>query len=321
MVEPAATNVHVTSNDLSSAAWTKRGITTATKNQTGPDGIANSACRIANLGSVAGVNDMYEAAYSGVRFTASQAITESFYLRKVTASGVLRVTNASTGVLYYSIDFSILGDDWERITPTHPAVTTGTMTATAGGIFGPFFLAQSGTLDFDIYCPQLETGTVATSPIPTYAGAVLRVADAPTALLNLFPAIGTAYTIYAKYKPQSASVATTSIRLDDTTANELVSLGNNASAAGLATVTDGGAAQAAITAGTITSTAYHRVAASVEANNVRLVVNGGTEVQDASVTLPTLTRLLLTAGGGMDLVQLAILPGARTEAQLQAIGA
>jgi len=210
-------------------------------------------------------------------------------------------------------------------TPVGPVLLEVTLSvaATAGAAELRFGVGCSASVsaDIDLYQAQFETGTVATSPIITYGSTVLRAADTPNALLSLFPSIGTAYTIYAKYKPQSASVSTEAIRLDDTTTNELVSLGNNASGQGLATVTDGGAAQAAITSGTITASTFHRVAASVEGNNVRFVVNGGAEVQDTSVTLPTLTRLLLTAGGGMELAQLAILPGARTEAQLQALGA
>jgi hypothetical protein len=233
----------------------------------------------------------------------------------------MQVVNASSGILYFSINFALLGSGWERITPTHPAVTTGTLTAHAGGYYGPQFFTSSGTLDFDIYCPQLEAGTVATSPIITYGAAVTRAVDTDTSLLNLFPSLGSAYTMYIRYKPASAAVATTGLRLDDTTANELVSIGNNASGQGLATVTDGGAAQAAITDGTITSSAFHRLAVSVEANNVLFVVNGGTGVQDTSVTLPTLTRMLLGNTSGQLVTQISLFPGARTEAQLQAIGA
>lgn len=296
--EPAATNLALQSNDFTNASWTKSNMTTALT-ATGPDGVANSASTLTATAANA-------TALQAITSASSSRLT-SVYIKRRTGSGNIDLTQ-DNGTTWTT---QTVTSSWTRValsavTSTNP--TVGIRIVTSGDAV-------------DVWCFQHETGTVATSPIITYGAAVARAADSPLALLNLFPSIGTAYTVYAKYKPQSASVATTAIRLDDTTTNELVSLGNNASGAGLATVTDGGVSQASITSGTITASAFHRVAASVEANNVLFVVNGGAGVQDTSVTLPTLTRLLLTAGGGQELQQIAILPGARTEAQLQALGA
>lgn len=294
----AATNLALRSNDFTNASWAKSNMTTALT-ATGPDGVANGASTLTATAANA-------TALQAITSASSSRLT-SVYIKRRTGSGNIDLTQ-DNGTTWTA---QTVTSSWTRValwavTSTNP--TVGIRIVTSGDAV-------------DVWCFQHETGTVATSPIVTYGAAVTRVADSPLALLNLFPSIGTAYTIYAKYKPRSASVATTAIRLDDTTTNELVSLGNNSSGAGLATVTDGGVSQVSATSGTITSSAFHRVAASVEANNVLLVVNGGAAVQDTSVTLPTLTRLLLGGAGGMELAQLAILPGARTEAQLQALGA
>jgi hypothetical protein len=209
-------------------------------------------------------------------------------------------------------------------------IATCTATGSGGLAAGPCFISSATSARTETWTPngtdglyfhhyQMETGTVASTPIITYGSAVNRAVDTDTSLLNLFPSLGSAYTMYIRYKPASAAVATTGLRLDDTTADELVSIGNNASGQGIVTVTDGGVPDST-TSGTVTSSAFHRIAVSVEANNVLLVVNGGAAAQDTGVTLPTLTRMLLGNTSGQLITQIALFPGARTEAQLQAIG-
>lgn len=314
LLEPASTNRNVFASTFGS--WTlTAGVTRTPDTTVAPDGTTTADTLAFTSSAYLYTNN------STVSSTGTFPMTGSIWLKGTPGEKIgLRIANATAAV--GSSVLITLTANWVRYT------ITADLSFTAGNSVAMGLETRSGVVPgtgsavtVQAWGAQVEDGAAATSLIPTYGSAVLRAADTPNALLNLFPSIGTAYTIYAKYKPQSASVATTAIRLDDTTTNELVSLGNNASGQGLATVTDGGASQAAITSGTITESTFHRVAASVEANNVRLVVNGGAEVQDTSVTLPTLTRLLLTAGGGMELVQLAILPGTRTEAQLQALGA
>jgi len=297
MVEPAATNLCLRSNDFTNASWTKSNMTTALT-ATGPDNVANSA---STLTATAGNATALQAITSG-----SSSRVTSTYIKRRTGSGNIDLTqdNGSTWTT------QTVTSSWTRVslaavTSTNP--TVGIRIVTSGD-------------EVDVYCFDHETGTVVTSGIITYGAAVTRAVDTDTSLLNLFPSLGSAYTAYIRYKPASASVATTALRLDDTTANELVSIGNNASGQGIVTVTDGGVPDAT-TSGTITSSAFHRIAVSAEANNVLLVVNGGAAAQDTGVTLPTLTRMLLGNTSGQLVTQIALFPGARTEAQLQAIGA
>lgn len=313
MVEPAATNRNA--HAFAVASWTgKAGVTVTDNTTVAPDGTTTADTLAFTSAGYAYTNN------SSVGSTATLPFTGSIWLKGTPGDKVgLRVNNANTGVGNYIL--ITLTANWVRYSVSASIPFTAGNSVTMGLDTRNAVVPGTGAaVTLQAWGAQVEDGLVATSLIPTYGAAVARVADTVTSLLSLFPSIGTAYTVYAKYKPQSASIATTTIRLDDTTTNELVSLGNDASGAGLVTVTDGGVSQASSTSGTITASAFHRVAASIEANNVLLVVNGGTGIQDTSVTLPTLARLLIGGTGGMELQQLAILPGARTEVQLQALG-
>jgi len=327
MVEPAATNlmfVATPSSGHSNITWS--GNTLETLDPAG----TNTASKMTTT-ATAGTNIVDSATVAATSCTASVYIKATaselnrFVLRNGTTATILldiTISDFSTGAFSYNTgsagaSVEVLNNGWLRVVLSASAgITSGDLIQFYTGALGNSVAA--GQVLY-IWCRQLETGTVATSPIITYGAAVARAADTITSLLNLFPSIGTAYTIYARYRPVSASVATNAFRLDDTTANEMVTIGNNASGAGLLTVVDGGVSQASLTSGTINNTAFHRLAASIEGNNVRLSVNGGAVVQDTSVTLPTLTRLLLGTGAG--LAQIAIFPGARTDGQLQALGA
>lgn len=197
-----------------------------------------------------------------------------------------------------------LTSDWQIVTRTF---TAGTATRPA------VIMATSGDV-VEVDCFQLETGTVATSPIITYGATVTRAADALSELLSTMPSLGSAYTLAIKYRPQSASVETRSLRIDDGTANEITALGNTSGGAGAVWVVDGGANQTApLTDGTISAAASNRVNVSVEANNIRMSVNGSAVVSDTSATLPSPTTLRLVPVAGARIESLLVLPHATSD--------
>lgn len=170
-VEPAGTNRCLESQTLAQAPWTQRGVTITT-GATGPDG--STALARLTLGA-AGVADLYQ-----VNFPIANGRYEpSFYLRRVSTTGVMAVQNGNDGAIggKWLIDLAVAGAGLTRITRSHPAVTISNEFTATGAVSGLQFIANSGTVDVDIGFVSAETGTVSTSYILTTTVAVTRAAD------------------------------------------------------------------------------------------------------------------------------------------------
>lgn len=235
LVEAAATNLHLWSDQIDNAYWKKRGTCAVA-----PDaGIAPSGALtmdlLSGLGS-AGTNDLYSV---GISFgTAGTRFEPSFFVRKVSQAGILAVQNSAnvTGGLW-RVDLSKVGSGAERITREHPAVTVQTefTVATPTADNGLQFYSLADPLSFYFGGVQAEVGVKATSPIPTTSAPAPRTADviAPGAgvVYSNVPIVEPAYNAsatYAKdalvYDPatynvyQSLTAANTGKALTDTTA-------------------------------------------------------------------------------------------------------
>ena len=157
----------------------------------------------------------------------------------------------------------------------------------------------------------------------TFGATVTRAADNITLLTSTFPLSATAGTFYVRYTTANVTAERRAIELNDTTANERFTLGNNSSAAGALWVVDGGANQTApLTTGTVVAGTVERLAASWAANDFALSSDGGAAATDTSGTLPTVTTLRLGAGvGGVNVIngylsQALYLPRAMSDAEL-----
>ena len=249
---------------------------------------------------------------SGMTGSADRAF--SFLARMVSGTGYARclMYNATDGQID-GADVAINATTWTRVSHVFtPTVTSSNFYICNG--------SDAAARVFDVCFPVNSEGSYYTSPIITAGAPVTRAADDISLSLSDMSSLGSAYTIAVKYQPTSAASENRVLRLDDGTANEIVAIGNTSGGAGAVWITDGGAAQTApLTDGTITSSAFHTLAISVEANNVRLVVNGGTQVQDTSVTLPSPTTLRLMPVGSGIIDSVLVIPGASTESVLQGI--
>ena len=166
LLEPQRTNLITYSEDFSQNVWIKRGNPIVSLNNIlSPQGILNaSELKV----SFAAVDDIYTSA-SG--FTPSTKFSASFYFKKVTSSGIIVVTAAvSNGS--WNLDLSLLGNDWEFISESHPAVTvTTTFESASDGSGGLQFYSSNGTdINFYIYGVQLEEGSYPTSYIKSNSG-------------------------------------------------------------------------------------------------------------------------------------------------------
>jgi peptidoglycan/xylan/chitin deacetylase (PgdA/CDA1 family) len=113
LIEPPRTNRLTWTNDLSNAAWVKRGTATTTRDGSfGPDGTTQTTL-LSNVGQ-AGLNDVYQTVNSG--FGASAAIPTTFWIKKVSASGTLWARNPQgIGKGLHKIDLALLPSGWQRI--------------------------------------------------------------------------------------------------------------------------------------------------------------------------------------------------------------
>ena len=143
---------------------------------------------------------------------------------------------------------------------------------------------------------QVEAGAFATSYIPTTSAAVTRAADVAVMTGTNFSDWwnASAGTFVAEFDGP-ASGTRPIVAADDNTANEVIMLYGSGTDP-KAIVTDGGATQADLDAGTLTANTSGKLGLSFAANDFAACFNGGTVAVDTGGTLPTVTQARLGAG-------------------------
>lgn len=295
----ARTNICLRSNDLTNASWTKSNMSTA-QTATGADGISNSATTLTA---------------SAANATALQAITSasaervtSVYIKRRTGTGNIDLTqdNGSTWTT------QAVTSTWARyelsaVTSANP--TVGIRIVTSGDAV-------------DVMYFQHEVGSEPSSPIVTHASPLSRAADSITIASTGYPHSATVNSGLVQYVPINVASAAIALKWSDGTANEVVSLGHDASAVLGLTVTDGGAAQTApLTDGTATKDATETLGFSWKANDFLFSDNGAAAVADTSGTLPTVTTLHMGGSGSVILKKVLVVPVEKTAAEVAAYGA
>ena len=153
LIEESRTNRALWCRDATQASWVKTSITVA-KDQTGIDGVANSASSL-TASSPNGTAIQTITLASGSR-------TASVYLKRITGTGTIQVS--LDGSTWSSVDLS--NGLWNRV------VLSGTVTNPIVGIK----IVTSGdavAMDF----AQIEDGAFVTSPILTTSATVTRAVD------------------------------------------------------------------------------------------------------------------------------------------------
>jgi hypothetical protein len=190
LVEPGATNLALYSQEFDNAYWVKTNTTAAGNATTSPDGTLNADRLTSN--AVTGVITVDS---SGISVTAGTHSLSAY----IKSDGWRWVQLRTSGLLGLGfVNFDIIdgvkgtesaatgtiepyGDGWFRVS------ISATLLTASGGI--AYNLVSSGTSTrgqnatgdgtsgIFIWQAQLETGSVATSPIPTVASTVARTAD------------------------------------------------------------------------------------------------------------------------------------------------
>lgn len=300
LVEKASQNDLIFSDDLTNAAWVKVTMTAA-KNQTGPDGVGNSATAIT---AVAGSDTILQTVTLG-----SQARHTSAYVKRLVGSGTVEMTE--DGATWTAITVTA---GWTRV-----EIATQTL---ANPVIG--FRITTIADSIAVFCVQNEAGNFMTSGIQTGAAAVARSADACTLATTLFNQNALQGSLVARAAPFEVATNMVVAQLDDGTTNELHAISLTSGAVCAYTVTDGGVGQTAplTTGGTVANT-FEGVAAGWVVNDFAISSDGAAVAADASGTLPTVTTLRI--GGGISaatplsgwIKQITHVPRRVSNAQLQ----
>jgi len=333
LVEPAATNLHIQSINIlnSQGAWGDTQATSA-RNATAPDGVANTATTITPTSTVTGggvqtvnapvtaasttyaASCYFKAGVSGFGYISigDRNGTRNRYARVINLSdgslGDSNSVNSPTSPFAYS---ESVGNGWYRLVV---GFTFSSDTTNAGCIF-KVGSSPSATPSWDafnapiptnvnqtviVWGAQLEVGTVATSPIPTFAATVTRAADGINKALSAMPFSATVGTVLADcvFGHATAVTDTNSPRMwviSDGTGSEMFHFVRAATTnAGAFIVTDTNVTQANVALNAMAGTpTVNKMAGAWAVNDFNGAVNGVDGTLDTSGSLPTVTTFYL----------------------------
>ncbi len=274
-------NLLTYSEQFDHANWIKRGTAAATANS-GTDPNGNGYCELmAGIGAI-GVNDFYQF----ITATNTASYSPSFWIKRVTATGTLRIVNP-TGVSFgdYTLDLSLLGAEWNLITASHASVTVVQPFVGSSNQCGMHFACSAGApISFYLFGACLVPGT-------TPATATTYVATAATAqTANVTGMSNTAGTIIAIVRPygwtgdQDGTTGWHAYRDADGTA-DIIMFRSSATAVEHRRG-DGASSNSAVTTHGLTNGASRTFAQVWDATSHRVFINGTISGTSATVVPP-----------------------------------
>jgi len=232
-----------------------------------------------------------EIVFSGANLVINQfpvvtglTISASIYLRG-TAGQTILLSCGGTSTLV------TLSNVWQRFVIQNITYVSGApiQLSTFGG-------ATARTIY--VWGAQLESGSFATSYIPTVASQVTRNADVATITGSNFGSFW--QTVNGGASVQATPSTVLGIRplvqFDDNTANEIIALRGNTTNPELYIV-DGGAPQAQLDAGTIAASTPYSLTGWWATNDCKARKDSGAVVTDTTATIPTVTQMRIGSDG------------------------
>jgi hypothetical protein len=309
LLEPAATNLLTNSEAIGS--WIGSGYSVTSNTAVAPDG--------ATTADLITISSGYGGPSQSIAFTSGTTYTISCWVKKgnVDYARVVYYDGSNECVAYFNLATGALGpvaggftnksssivaypNEWFRVAMTG----TSPNSATYFPQVMPSATDSGGSASSDtIYAfgAQLETGTIATSYIPTTSGTATRSADAISIASSMFPLDAAQGTLFAEFSiGRVATAVAIAAEIGDGTTNERYRVYVDSDNSPIGVVTDGGSAVASIDdASNPSADAIRRQALAWSVNDFAHCYNGGTVGTDTSGTLPTVTTLYLgDAGAG-----------------------
>jgi len=319
LIEEQRTNVNLNSADLSAATWTKLGLTVSTNSTTAPDGTSNAdeivettanSQHFAQGSTPAGTNTVIGTAYTASVFVKKgNGVTAPDWIAVRFISGFAGGTgaafNLSTGLFGATSGVTTQVEQypngWWRVSIT----ATATSVASLGGNVVGFtnnvntiglgtYVGQT-TSNLFVWGAQVEVGAFATSYIPTTTGPLARSADVCSITGAAFTGFynQTEGAVVVKFRRPSLAVSSTTLSIDDNTANErLVNLFGSGTER--FSIVDSGGTTNNLDQGFATavgSPVGH--ACRMKLNDYAFSCNGLAPVTNITQTMPTVTQMTL----------------------------
>jgi hypothetical protein len=301
LVEPSAQNLALRSAELDNAVWTNAlwgnwSNATATSSTTiAPDGSTNAeeltftagtSSRLQRITGIAASTtytfSMYVMGKEGNNYQ------NGIFLRIATGfNNALVATSAATG----RVDSTVSNTAWTRYSVTFTTPSSGVNEFNVG-----ITVANSGTNpNATMICwgAQLETGSVATSYIPTTTGSVTRNADV-VSVTGVAGLIGqTEGTIYAEVDVRNwVNLGRIFSISDGTSNNRIMTLFNSSNRFRVIVDVSGSSAQADISSASL-SNGIHKIAVGYAANDVVFYVDGVLVGSDNTANIPACSQVFL----------------------------
>jgi hypothetical protein len=350
LVEPAATNLAVRSQEIDNASWTKSSATVSANATTAPDGSTTADTIVENAGVA-----FHNAALISVSFTAGTTYTWSAYAKKATgrdycrltfenngsSQGVQAIANLRAGTVISSnygggetlvgANIESIGEGWYRVSVSG-SLSVGTLANLYLELHNGSAASYNGDGSSGVHFwgSQFETGAVATSYVPTVAASSTRATDAVNVATSAYPHSDSAGTLVAwvRYRIRANTLSRRVFNINNGTSNESTyfAASNVGDDGFYEEITDGGASQGTPSTGIgILSLNGNKVAGFYALNDFGVLVDGEVSAHtDTSATMPTLTNLQL--GYAQDvasrelngfILRFAYFPSRMTTAQLR----
>lgn len=257
------TNLCLYASDLTNAAWVKTNVT-PTKDETGPDGVANSATK---LSATAANGTVLQSIIQS-----SSERKQSAWVKRITGSGTINMTTDG-------------GTTWGTISPTSVWTKLDIASQTLANPEAGFRIGTSGD-EIAVAYVLNETGSVAGPAIPTYGSTVTQIAaDNELLASGNFP-IPSSYTLFAEIESMGGGQSWL-VQVSDNTADNRLSIYIDGSDQARSFANDGAALQlnpAGVSIGT-----EFKIATRFKANDFGQSVDGGAVATDNSGTVSSAT--------------------------------
>ncbi|BAQ94262.1 tail protein [uncultured phage_MedDCM-OCT-S45-C18] len=293
LVEPSATNLVTYSEDFSNAAWIKSAVGTGvapvvTLNAAeSPDGTQNANKIVFDSGSGTTTNDL-STLEDYFNTTSGTSYTQSIYLKGESGGEKILLRNAGNS----SYTTVTLTTEWARYSVTETAAlnfgyySIGLRQGLGGVVINSKITVYA-------YGAQVETGSVATSLIPTSGSTVTRAADdlviSGSDFSDFYNASeGTFYVESITNKADGQPFIFSADNSADSSENNTIVVYYSDTTTTTGFIRTSGSIQAVLAIGSRPSAgALSRTSLSYKTNDIEGSVDGGSVASDTSATIPT----------------------------------